>query len=139
GQLVSYPIIRLADHGLSVSSYVHRLEKIAIATLADLGIEAAADTKAVGVWTEDPEARAKICAIGVRIRKGISLHGLALNVTTDLRFFDLIVPCGLHGRSVTSIQKLLGERTPCMDQVKERLRTQFRAAFAKGPIVSPQG
>jgi lipoyl(octanoyl) transferase len=139
GQLVAYPILRLADHGLSVSSFVHRLEQIAIATLADFGIDAAADAKAVGVWTDDGAARAKICAIGVRIRKGISLHGLALNVATDLRYFELIVPCGLHGRAVTSVQKLLGERAPSMAQVKERLRTQFRAAFAKAPIVSPQG
>jgi len=68
---------------------------------------------------------AKVCAIGVRIRRGVTLHGLALNVTTDLRFFDLIVPCGLAHRQVTSLQKLLGDRAPSMPQVKGVLVEQL--------------
>jgi len=136
GQLVAYSIIRLADHGLSVSAYVHKLEQIAIATLADFGIEAGVDPKAVGVWSDDNGTPAKICAIGVRIRRGVSLHGLALNVTTDLRYFELIVPCGLHGRAVTSIQKLLGDRAPSMEQVKERLESHFHTAFRPAPAVT---
>jgi lipoyl(octanoyl) transferase len=121
GQIVAYPIIRLADHRLSVGGYVHRLEAIVIATLAELGIEAKTDPKAVGVWTGDAGEPAKICAIGVRIRRGVTLHGLALNVDVDLGGFAHIVPCGLQNRGVTSIAKILGEKSPSFQAVKENL------------------
>jgi len=97
GQLVAYPIIRLNDHGLSVGGYVRLLERSVIAALAELGVHAFRQDGAVGIWTEDHGTTAKICAIGVRIRRGVSMHGLALNVRTDLSRFDLIVPCGLEG------------------------------------------
>jgi lipoyl(octanoyl) transferase len=118
GQLVAYPIVRLADHGLSVSGYVHLLERIVIDTLAEFKVKAFTDPTAIGVWvrTESDDA-AKICALGVRIKRGISLHGLALNVTTDLTHFDLINPCGL-GRPVTSLLAELGNRTPTIAEVK---------------------
>ena len=120
GQLVVYPIIRLANHSLSVSGYVHLLEKVIIATLNQFQLATVTDPKAVGVWTLGPSscAPAKVCAIGVRISRGVTLHGLALNVTTDLRYFDLIIPCGLPDRPVTSLQQQLGERTPAMADVK---------------------
>jgi lipoyl(octanoyl) transferase len=121
GQIVAYPIIRLAEHGLSVSGYVHRLEAIVIATLAELGIEGHADPKAIGVWVSAGETVGKICAIGVRIRRGVSLHGLALNVSTDLSGFEHIVPCGLTGREVTSVHKILGENAPSLVEVKQIL------------------
>lgn len=121
GQIVAYPIVRLNDHRLSVGAYVHGLERAVIATLADFGIQSAADSSAVGVWAEDGGKPAKVCAIGVRIKRGISLHGLALNVETNLAYFDLIVPCGLPGRPVTSMRKLLGERTPQSSAVQESL------------------
>lgn len=118
GQLVAYPIIRLNDHRLSVGGYVRRLEEIVIATLADLGVNAEKDKCAIGVWANDGGRLAKICAIGVRIRRGVSMHGLALNVTTDLDYFNLIVPCGLSGRAVTSLKRLLDGRAPTMETVK---------------------
>ena len=119
GQLVVYPIIRLADHRLSVSGYVHLLESIIISSLEKFGVPANTDPAAVGVWTPNKScSSAKVCAIGVRIRRGVTLHGLALNVTTDLKYFDLIVPCGLHTRPVTSLQQLLGDKVPSMPQVK---------------------
>lgn len=121
GQLVVYPIVRLNDHSLSVGGYVHALEDAVMAALRPFGVEAGKDACAVGVWTDDRTGSgttAKICAIGVRIRRGVSLHGLALNVTTDLTYFDLIVPCGLQCRPVTSMQKLLGASTPSMGEVK---------------------
>jgi lipoate-protein ligase B len=121
GQIVAYPIIRLNDHRLSVGAYVHGLERAIIRTLQDFGIQAAADASAVGVWADDAGQQAKVCAIGVRIKRGISLHGLALNVETDLTYFDLIVPCGLPGRPVTSMRKLLGARTPALSAVKDSL------------------
>jgi lipoyl(octanoyl) transferase len=121
GQIVVYPIIRLASHQLTVGSYVHGLEKVVISALADIGIPARADASAVGVWTDDAGVQAKICAIGVRIRRGVSIHGLALNLDTDLNYFNLIIPCGLSQRPVTSIQKILAGQTPSPDRVKQLL------------------
>jgi len=138
GQLVVYPIIRLNDHRLSVGGYVRALERSVIEALRELGASARKDDCAVGVWTEDPPGSgtlAKICAIGVRVRRGVTLHGLALNVTTDLTFFDLIIPCGLVGRAVTSLQKLLGPRVPEMTAVKRAL-TESLASGLSG-IVAP--
>jgi lipoyl(octanoyl) transferase len=126
GQIVAYPIIRLTSHGFSVGCYVHRLEAIVIATLRELGIEAAyTDPEAVGVWVKGEEEAAKICAIGVRIRRGVSLHGLALNFARDLSGFSHIVPCGLAGRPVTSIERVLGDRSPSIEQVKAILTQQL--------------
>jgi lipoate-protein ligase B len=125
GQLVVYPIVRLNDHGLSVGGYVRKLEQVIISALKEFGLEAAKD-QAIGVWVNEQ----KICALGVRIKRGVSLHGVALNVTTDLRYFDLIVPCGLTGKGVTSLQELLKEKTPAMEKVKrvvtERMKESFR-------------
>jgi lipoate-protein ligase B len=132
GQLVAYPIVRLADHHLSVSGYVHLLESIIMKTLSDFGIDAFVDPKAVGVWTEKPGCTSgapnKIGAIGVRIRRGVTLHGLALNVSTDLSFFNLIIPCGLENRGVTSMAQLLAA-PPVMDEVKEKLRQRIIESF----------
>ena len=134
GQLVAYPIIRLADHCFSVGGYVHALEAAVIAMLAELQIPATADAKAVGVWTDDAGQAAKICAIGVRIRRGVTLHGLALNVTTDLDYFNLIVPCGLAGRRVTSLARLLGDRLPLLDRIKHRLGVHLMEVFRAGKM-----
>ena len=128
GQLVAYPIFRLNDHGLNVGRYVRMLQETVISTLGQFGIAAHREEGVVGVWTEDG---AKICAIGVRIRRGVSMHGLALNVTTDLRYFDLVVPCGLAGRAVTSLKKILGERALGMELVKAKLVEAMRKAFAR--------
>jgi len=131
GQVVAYPIVRLNDHGLSVGGYVRSLERAVIATLGDFGLNARRDESAVGVWVDDPAtgAVAKICAIGVRIRRGVSLHGLALNVTTDLNYFNLIVPCGLTGRPVTSVRQLLGDAAPTIEQVRQRLAGRLVEVF----------
>jgi len=129
GQLVAYPIVRLLEHRLSVGAYVKRLEHAVIATLADFGLEGRLDPSAVGVWVGYQQRLAKICALGVRIRRGVSMHGIALNVSTDLRYFNLIVPCGLAGRPVTSLHQLLGEAAPPMERVKAALTAQIRAAF----------
>jgi lipoate-protein ligase B len=127
GQLVVYPIIRLADHKLSVSGYVHLLEKVIIATLDHFRLPTTTDPKAVGVWTAESSTcgPAKVCAIGVRIRRGVTLHGLALNVSTDLNYFNLIIPCGLTNRPVTSLQQQLGDRAPALTDVKKILVDQL--------------
>jgi lipoyl(octanoyl) transferase len=151
GQIVAYPIIHLKNHGFFVGGYVHQLEKIVIATLGELGIEGRADPEAIGVWVPpssqgkpspqpspgvpgEGDGRqnqlAKICAIGVRIRRGISLHGLALNVSTDLRGFSHIVPCGLTGRKVTSIAAILADSAPSIARIKEILVRNLLAGFS---------
>ena len=127
GQLVVYPIIRLNDHKLSVGGYVRLLQEAVIDSLRELGVDAHRDDSAIGVWVGDGDGAEKICALGVRIRRGISMHGLALNVTTDLSYFNLIVPCGICNRGVTSMQKLMGEKTPSMQRVKEALTQALRA------------
>jgi lipoyl(octanoyl) transferase len=146
GQLVAYPIIRLADHRLSVGGYVHSLEDAIIDALTTLGVPAAKDACAVGVWTPpcaDPAApSAKIAAIGVRVRRGVTMHGLAINVTTNLTFFSLIVPCGLTGRPVTSLQQILGANTPPMASVKAALidalhRRWHRSDTTQAPSLAP--
>jgi lipoate-protein ligase B len=123
GQVVAYPIVRLLDHRLSVGAYVRTLENAVIEALATLGVPSAhREDGAVGIWVGGaPEKSAKICAIGVRIKRGVSLHGLALNVTTDLRYFNLIVPCGLVGRPVTSLAALLNGSMPAMQHVRDVL------------------
>jgi lipoyl(octanoyl) transferase len=126
GQIVAYPIVRLIDHHLSIGAYVRRLEDVVIATLAGFGLVGQKDESAIGVWVSS----AKICALGVRIRQGASLHGVALNVNTDLSCFDMIVPCGLPGRAVTSMHKLLGNSVPAMSTVRQVLARQMIAAFA---------
>jgi len=123
-QLVVYPIVKLNSHGLSVGGYVRKLEEVMIAALAKLGVEARKDPEAIGVWVNGK----KICALGVRIKRGVSLHGVALNVTTDLRYFDLIVPCGLVGRGVTSLEKVLG-KAPAMEKVKRVVVERIKESF----------
>jgi lipoyl(octanoyl) transferase len=139
GQLVAYPIVRLIDHGLSVGGYVRRLEQAVIAALSELGIPARKDDCAVGVWVDEGTVQpgspqggtlAKICALGVRIRRGVTMHGIALNVSTDLNYFNLIVPCGLTCRPVTSIRKIRGDASPSMADVKQMLTRQLFNAFS---------
>jgi lipoyl(octanoyl) transferase len=135
GQIVAYPIVRLNDHGLSVGAYVQTLERAVMAALGDLGIPARKDDCAVGVWVDDGSGTntlAKVCAIGVRIRRGVSLHGLALNVTTDLNCFNLIVPCGLHCRPVTSVSMILREKVTRLEDVRRALTARLLGAFEGG-------
>src|SRR4029077_1271500 len=99
------------------------------AAMQGIGVNAQRVPGCVGIWV-GPE---KLGAIGVRIRRGVSLHGIALNVETDLRYFDLIVPCGLEGKRMTSLRRLLGDRTPPMEMVKRVLAEQFLHQFALKP------
>jgi lipoate-protein ligase B len=133
GQLVVYPIVRLNDHRLSVGGYVQMLQSIVIDALKDFGVAAHRDEWAIGAWVGEGAASEKICAIGVRIRRGVSMHGLALNVSTDLTKFDLIVPCGLRGRGVTSLQKILGSQTPSMEAVKRAVVKSFQVRLHTSP------
>jgi lipoyl(octanoyl) transferase len=135
GQLVVYPIVRLSEHGLSVSGYVHALEEAIIAALGDFGIAAKKDCAGIGVWIDNGGELAKICAIGVRIRRGVSLHGVALNVDTDLSFFNLIVPCGMPDKPATSMRKLLGDATPAMLAVKAAVVHRLKSRLDLRPTL----
>lgn len=129
GQLVAYPIIRLADHRLSVGGYVRKLQDAVVSLCGSLGLHAELDPSAVGIWTPTQRGLAKVCAVGVRVKRGTTLHGLALNLTTDLRYFDLIVPCGLAGRPVTSLSQLLGPHAPDMTTLKSLLVNELASAL----------
>ena len=131
GQLVAYPIVRLIDHRLSVGAYVRRLEDVVIETLGEFGIEGFKDESAIGVWVKVAGRQAaKVCALGVRIKRGVTLHGIALNLTTDLGQFGLINPCGL-GRPVTSMGEVLGERAPSMGELKGAFARRAAEVFGR--------
>ncbi len=125
GQLVAYPIFDLNRLSLRIHEHMRMLEAAVIATCARFGVHAVRDPAATGVWVTDPgnasAPSAKVCAMGVRVRRWVSMHGLAINVTTNLDHFNLIVPCGLVGRPVTSLQRILGDRCPPMPEVKATL------------------
>ena len=122
GQTVVYPIINLEDYHLGVKDYIHLLEEAVILTCKHFGITATRDNEAIGVWMDTNTRNArKICAIGVKCSRYVSMHGLALNVNTDLNFFNHINPCGFVDKSVTSIKKEIG-RPVDIDQVKPILK-----------------
>lgn len=104
GQVVAYPVLRLHKEGLDVHRYLRQLEESVIRTLAHFGVMGERSPGLTGVWVADE----KIAAIGVAIRRWIAYHGVALNVTVDLSYFDLIHPCGIRDRGVTSLSKVLG-------------------------------
>jgi len=129
GQIVAYPIVDLNKAGLRLHDYLRVLEAAVIETCAEFGITAQRDAAATGVWVQTPGGLAKVCAMGIRVRQWISMHGLALNVEPDLSHFGLIVPCGLP-RPVTSMRLLLGEACPPMSAVREVLARCIMAQLA---------
>lgn len=139
GQIVAYLILDLNRLGLRVGSYLRLLEGAVIDALAQIGIEGRRDPTATGVWVGD----GKICAMGVRLSRWVSMHGIALNVNPDLRQFDLIVPCGLAGRSVTSVANALGSAAPPSPLVKrllvESLRTRLEDAGQAAMLAGNSG
>jgi lipoyl(octanoyl) transferase len=124
GQIVGYPILDLNPDRRDVHQYVRDLEEVLIRTAADFGIAAGRVSGLTGVWVGDE----KLAAIGVRIARWITSHGFALNVTTDLDYFSLIVPCGIADRGVTSMSRLLG-RPVELDKVQERIVSHFSNVF----------
>ena len=121
GQLVCYPILDLEHYGLGLKDYIHLIEEAVIRVCAYYGIEAGRLEKATGVWLDahGPRAR-KICAIGVRSSRYVTMHGLALNVCTDLRYFSYINPCGFVDKGVTSLSQEL-HREVTVQEVKQLL------------------
>lgn len=125
GQLVGYPIVDLRRAGLGVTDYMRFLEGVVIGTLGGFGVEAFARKGLTGVWT----GRGKIAAIGVAVRRWVSFHGFALNVSIDLSLFDVIVPCGLAGERVTSMAEV-GGSTVDLGAVREAVSRVFSEGLA---------
>ena len=133
GQLVGYPIIRLSPDRCDIRRYVRDLQEVLIRTCAEYGLTATRHDESnpnVGVWVDGN----KLAAIGIRISRWVTMHGFALNVTTDLDYFRMIVPCGIRNHGVTSLQRLLGRDIP-LDEVASRVIRHFGAVFERQIII----
>jgi len=130
GQIVGYPIINIEALNIKVKDYVGGLEEMVIRTLADYKIEAGRLEGATGVWLDAgvPGKTRKICAIGVRVSRYVTMHGFALNVNTDLRYFQYINPCGFTDKGVTSMQQEANREIETSD-VSEKLKEKFSEVF----------
>ena len=131
GQIVGYPILDLDQFFTDIHKYLRFLEEVIIFTLAEYGITGDRYPGFTGVWIEpnNPAKARKICAMGVRTSRWVTMHGWALNVNSDLSYFSNIVPCGIDDKAVTSMEKELGRKVD-EEEVKEKLRTHFAALFA---------
>jgi len=127
GQLVGYPILDLSNYKKSISWYMRILEQIIIDTVSEFGIEAKRIEGLTGVWVGDE----KIAALGVRIRRWVTMHGFSINVNTDLTFYDGIIPCGIFDHGITSMEQLLC-RPQNIEKVKKVVRSKFGYYFVLG-------
>jgi lipoyl(octanoyl) transferase len=129
-QIVGYPIFDLEKFYTDIGRYLRDLEEVIILTLAEYGISAGRSSGETGVWIDALEKgkERKICAMGVRCSRWITMHGFALNVNTDLNYFDHIIPCGIQNKKVTSIKEELGHEVD-MEDVKEKLKKNFEKVF----------
>lgn len=130
GQLVGYPILDLERFYTDIGRYLRELEEVIILTLADYGLTAERSKGETGVWLDPdlPGRARKICAMGVRCSRWVTMHGFALNVQTDLSYFGHIVPCGIADKSVTSMEQELGSK-PDENEVKQRVKKNFESIF----------
>lgn len=124
GQIVGYPILDLDRHFTDVAKYLRYLEEVMIRVCTDYGFAAKRMDGMTGVWIND----AKICAMGIRCSRWVTMHGFAFNVNTDLRYFNNIVPCGISNKSVTSLKRLLGMEID-IEEVKSKIIRQFEEVF----------
>jgi lipoyl(octanoyl) transferase len=129
-QLVGYPILDLENFYTDIGKYLRNLEEVVILTMAEYGLKGERSSGETGVWLEPgiKGRERKICAIGVRCSRWITMHGFAFNVNTDLSYFDYIVPCGIRDKQVTSLEKELGQKIS-MDEVKEKVKSNFEKVF----------
>lgn len=130
GQIVGYPIFDLEEIGIGLREYISRLEEAVIITVASFGISASRLKGATGVWLDAEQGKRprKICAIGVRASKYVTMHGFAFNVNTDLTYFNYINPCGFTDKGVTSLEKELGGKQD-FEQVKLLVKQNLREVF----------
>jgi len=129
GQIVGYPILDLENFGIGLRQYIYNIEEAIIRVVSEYGIKAARDPHATGVWLDvgKPTTR-KICAIGVRSSRFVTMHGFALNINTDLEYFQYINPCGFSDKGVTSLEKELGSRQD-FGRAKELVLEKFAEVF----------
>lgn len=132
GQIVGYPILHLHKWGNDIHRYIRNLEQVIIQTLKAYSLKSRRDAKHVGVWIGEE----KIAAIGVKVKKWVTKHGFALNVNTDLSYFDLINPCGIVDKGVTSLKKMLNRQVD-MDEVANLIIREFSAVFEVSPEIMP--
>ncbi len=130
GQLVGYPIFNLDVFGMGVKTFIHTMEEAIIRTLENIGIQSERLEGATGVWidTSVPAKTRKICAIGVKVNRGVSMHGFALNINTDLSYFSHINPCGFTDKKVTSVKNELGGSAE-LKKIEKLLHEHFRKEF----------
>mgnify|MGYP002713170478 FL=1 len=130
GQIVGYPILDLDNFFTDIHKYLRFLEEMVILTLAEYGIKAERSQGETGVWLDvgTPFAR-KICAMGIRASRWVTMHGFALNVNADLGYFDMMIPCGIKGKAVTSLNVELGQKEVDVEEVKAKLLKHFAALF----------
>jgi len=130
GQIVGYPIIDLSVYNLGVRQYIHAMEESIIRLLSEYGIKAERLEGATGVWldTDKPGKTRKICAIGVKVSRAVTMHGFAFNVNTNLDYYSYINPCGFVDKGVTSMEKELGEKLD-FQEIKDKLQKQITDVF----------
>jgi len=138
GQLVAYPIVSLRPYGDDVHEYVRRLERVMIGALGEHGVEAGLIEGQTGVWVQPPRRRArggtrKIGSIGVHVSRGVTTHGLAVNVSNDLQPFEWIVPCGIEGCQVTSLSRELGSEQD-LSAFADTVVARFGAVYDRAPV-----
>jgi len=129
-QIVGYPILDLEKYYTDIGKYLRNLEEVIILTMAEYGIKGGRSKGETGVWLDAdiPGMERKICAIGVRCSRWVTMHGFAMNVNTDLGYFNNIIPCGIHNKQVTSLEKELGHAVD-YEQVKEKIKRNFEKVF----------
>jgi lipoyl(octanoyl) transferase len=137
GQIVGYPILDLERFGLGIRQYIYNLEEAIIMTLMAFGIHSSRLDSASGVWLDasTPSISRKICAVGVRASRHVTMHGFAFNVNTDLNYFGYINPCGFKDKGVTSMEKELGNRQDA-DKIKETLKASLSSVFGMELIIN---
>ena len=143
GQLVAYPIVQLRGYGDDVHAYVRGLERVMIEALGAAGVPAQTIEGLTGVWTEgerpptlDPNPARKIGSIGLHVSRGVTTHGLAINVNNDLQPFEWVVPCGIEGVSMTSLSRELGAEQD-LDAFAEALVASYASVFDREPVAEP--
>ena len=129
GQIVGYPILDLENFVTDIHLYMRNLEEVIIRTMADYGLYGDRSKGETGVWLDvgKPYAR-KICAMGVKASRWVTMHGFAFNVNTDMKYFDYIIPCGIKGKQVTSLEQELGQKVNIED-VKDKIKKHFSEVF----------
>jgi lipoate-protein ligase B len=138
GQIVGYPILDLAQHRRDVRWYVNQLEEVMIRASADFGVTARRVADRHGIWVDAAAGEEKLAALGVHLSRWVTSHGFAYNVATDLRYFDLIVPCGIAGKRATSLERVL-DRAVSGEEVRLKLISHFAEVFDREMISVSRG